>query len=51
MYLLFETKFKMPDALVKTLPYFVTLVVLAGFSRRLRPPAASGMPWRKGQTT
>ena len=51
MYLLFETKFKMPDALVKTLPYFVTLVVLAGFSRRLRPPAASGIPWRKGQTT
>ena len=51
MFVLFQTKFKMPDALVKTLPYFVTLVVLAVFSRRLRPPAAAGMPWRKGQTT
>jgi general nucleoside transport system permease protein len=51
LYLLFAAKFKMPDALVKTLPYFVTIVVLAGFSQRLRQPAASGMPWRKGQAT
>jgi general nucleoside transport system permease protein len=46
---LFVSKFKMPDDLVKALPYFVTLVVLAVFSRRLRGPAAAGMPWRKGQ--
>jgi len=41
----------MNDDLVKTLPYVGTLLVLAVFSRRLRPPAASGQPWRKGQIT
>ncbi|CAB4794865.1 MAG: ABC transporter permease [Actinobacteria bacterium] len=41
----------MNDDLVKTLPYLGTLLVLAVFSRRLRPPAASGQPWRKGQIT
>jgi simple sugar transport system permease protein len=30
-------------------PYLVTLVVLAFSSQRLRPPAADGLPWRKGQ--
>jgi general nucleoside transport system permease protein len=49
MFLLFASKFKLQADLVKALPYFVTLVVLAVFSRRLRPPAAAGMPWRKGQ--
>jgi len=37
--------------LIKGLPYFGTLVVLAVFSRRMRPPAAAGQPWRKGQIT
>jgi general nucleoside transport system permease protein len=49
LFALFATKFKMPADLVKALPYFVTLVVLAVFSRRLRGPASAGMPWRKGQ--
>jgi general nucleoside transport system permease protein len=47
----FVTKFKLDDDIVKGLPYLATLVVLTIFSRRLRPPAAAGIPWRKGQTT
>ncbi len=39
------------ENLIKTLPYLGTLIVLAVFSRRLRPPAAAGQPWRKGQIT
>jgi simple sugar transport system permease protein len=30
-------------------PYVVTLLVLAVATQRLRPPAADGKPWRKGQ--
>ncbi len=29
-------------------PYLITLLVLAFASQRLRPPAAAGRPWRKG---
>jgi simple sugar transport system permease protein len=32
-------------------PYITTLVVLIFASQHLRPPAAAGKPWRKGQTT
>ena len=32
------------------LPYIVTLFVLAFSSKRLRPPAAAGRPWRKGDS-
>jgi general nucleoside transport system permease protein len=32
-------------------PYVATLLVLVFASKRLRPPAAEGKPWRKGQTT
>ena len=46
---LFVARWHLDTDLVKGLPYFGTLVVLAVFSRRLRPPAATGMPWRKGQ--
>jgi general nucleoside transport system permease protein len=35
--------------LVKGLPYLGTLIVLAVYSQRLRPPAAAGQPWSKGQ--
>ena len=49
--ILFISKFKLNDDLVKALPYFATLVVLTVFSRRLRPPMAAGRVWRKGQTT
>jgi general nucleoside transport system permease protein len=48
---LFVSQFKMNVDLVKALPYIGTLIVLTVFSRRLRPPMASGQPWRKGQIT
>jgi simple sugar transport system permease protein len=37
------------NQLVYITPYLVTLIVLAFSSQRLRPPAADGLPWRKGQ--
>jgi general nucleoside transport system permease protein len=49
--LLFVTRWQLNTDLIKGLPYFGTLVVLAVFSRRMRPPAASGQPWRKGSIT
>jgi general nucleoside transport system permease protein len=44
----FVSKFKLDEDIVKAMPYIATLVVLTVFSRRLRPPAAAGLPWRKG---
>ena len=38
-----------PSRLVSTTPYVVTLLVLAISAQRLRPPAADGQPYRKGQ--
>ena len=35
--------------LVGFTPHIVTLVVLAVASQRLRPPAADGQPYRRGQ--
>jgi hypothetical protein len=32
-------------------PYITTLLVLIFASQRLRPPAAAGKAWRKGQST
>lgn len=40
---------KVPEPLTKGVPYLLTLVVLATASRRLRPPAHAGRPWRKGE--
>ncbi len=37
------------DALIKALPYLLTLIVLAVASKRQRPPAAAGIPYIKGQ--
>jgi general nucleoside transport system permease protein len=37
------------DALIKALPYLLTLIVLSVASKRQRPPAAAGMPYIKGQ--
>ena len=42
---------KVPTEFQAMLPYLTTLVVLVFASRRLRPPAAAGKAWRKGQTT
>lgn len=36
------------ESLIKSLPYVLTLIVLSVASKRQRPPAASGIPWRKG---
>lgn len=49
--IVFLSKFKLDEDIVKAMPYIATLVVLTAFSRRLRPPAAAGLPWRKGQST
>jgi simple sugar transport system permease protein len=38
-----------PSQLVGFTPHIVTLVVLAVASQRLRPPAADGQPYRRGQ--
>ena len=38
-----------PSQLVGFTPHLVTLVVLAAASQRLRPPAADGLPYRRGQ--
>jgi simple sugar transport system permease protein len=48
--ILFVSKFKLAEDLIKALPFFATLVVLTVFSRRLRPPASAGRIWRKGQS-
>ncbi len=49
--ILFVARWQLNTDLIKGLPYFGTLVVLAVFSRRMRPPAAAGQPWRKGMIT
>jgi ABC-type uncharacterized transport system permease subunit len=36
------------EKLVSTTPYVVTLVVVTLFAQRLRPPAAAGIPYHKG---
>lgn len=40
-----------PRQFVSSAPYVATLVVLAIASQRLRPPAADGLPYRRGQQT
>ena len=40
-----------PSQLVGFTPHLVTLLVLAVASQRLRPPAADGVPYRRGQQT
>ncbi|MCW7990702.1 ABC transporter permease, partial [Streptomyces platensis subsp. clarensis] len=40
-----------PLELVEASPYIATLLVLALFSQRLRPPKANGKPYRRGQGT
>jgi simple sugar transport system permease protein len=38
----------LPDWWAAILPYVIVLVVLIFFTKRLRPPAAAGRPYRKG---
>ncbi len=37
-----------PSELIGTIPYIVTIVVLAGFIGRATPPKAVGKPYYKG---
>ena len=46
--LAFATVNEVPESLTQSLPYVVTLVVLATASQRLRPPAKAGAPYRPG---
>ena len=39
----------LPPQVTYMTPYITTLVVLALFSQRLRPPAADGIPYRRGE--
>ena len=39
-----------PQSLTAATPFVVTLIVLAAASQRLRPPAAAGQPYRKGDS-
>jgi len=41
---------EVPTAFVQFAPHLTTLVVLALAAQRLRPPAADGQPYRRGQT-
>lgn len=45
----FFTTDLIPAEFVNAMPYVITLVVLALASQRLRPPAADGLPYRKGE--
>ena len=38
----------LPAELVSASPYAITLLVMGLASQRLRPPAADGVPYRKG---
>jgi ABC-type uncharacterized transport system permease subunit len=44
----FDTK-RVPDELVGTTPYVVTILVLALASQRLRMPKADGRVYRRGE--
>lgn len=47
-FLVYATTDSIPQQFTGATPYVTTLVVLAVFSQRLRPPAADGLPYRKG---
>jgi general nucleoside transport system permease protein len=39
----------LPDVVISVLPFVIVLLVLIFFAQRLRPPAADGLPYRKGE--
>jgi simple sugar transport system permease protein len=45
----FLTVDKIPEPLTKSVPYVLTLVVLASATQRLRMPAHDGKPFRSGE--
>jgi ABC-type uncharacterized transport system permease subunit len=48
--LAYFTSDRVPVPFVQVAPHVTTLVVLALFAQRLRPPAADGIPYRRGST-
>jgi simple sugar transport system permease protein len=46
---IFITVDKIPEPLTKSVPFALTLVVLAAATQRLRPPAHDGKPYRSGE--
>jgi len=40
-----------PYQFIKMIPYVLTIVVLAGFMQRSRPPAADGVPYERGEAS
>lgn len=44
----YRTVNTVPESLTQSLPYVVTLIVLATANQRLRPPAMAGVPFRPG---
>ncbi|MEV0581748.1 ABC transporter permease [Nonomuraea sp. NPDC050310] len=46
---LYQVTDSVPEQFTTATPYIVTLLVLALASQRLRPPAADGLPYRRGQ--
>ena len=45
----FFTSDEVPEQFVSFAPHLTTLLVLALAAQRLRPPAADGIPYRRGQ--
>jgi ABC-type uncharacterized transport system permease subunit len=48
-FLAYATSNRPSNQFVYISPYLVTLVAVSISSKRLRPPAAAGIPWRKGE--
>jgi general nucleoside transport system permease protein len=49
VYALYYVTDELPEELVTYTPHIVTLIVLAFAAQRLRPPAANGVPYRRGE--
>ena len=49
-FLFYRSTDEVNNQIVFVTPYVVTLLVLTIASQRLRPPAAEGRPWFKGQS-
>ena len=47
--LAYRTVSTVPESLTQSLPYVVTLIVLATANQRLRPPTMAGVPYRPGE--
>lgn len=50
VYLWYRAVDELPNEVVVFLPHLTTLLVLTFASQRLRPPAADGQPYRRGQS-